>query len=148
MIPSQKCYDLIKKFEGLFLKAYLCPANVPTIGYGSTMYATGKKVKLGETITRQIAQELIEWEVNNKGKIVDAMKLELNQNQFDAVVSFVYNLGIGNFNKSTLLKKIKENPNDITIANEFTKWNKGGGVILKGLVTRRKAESDLYFSHS
>jgi len=145
MIPSQKCYDLIKKFEGLFLKAYLCPANVPTIGYGTTMYATGDKVKLGEKISKEMAEVQLEWEVNNKGKIVDAMGLKLNQNQFDAIVSFVYNLGIGNFQKSTLYKKIKANPNDAAIADEFAKWNKGGGKILKGLVTRRLEESNLYF---
>jgi lysozyme len=145
MIPSTRCYDLIKKYEGLFLTAYLCPANVPTIGYGTTMYATGVKVKLGEKISLQMAQELLEWEVNNKGKVVAAMNLKLTQNQFDAIVSFVYNLGIGNFNKSTLLRKIRVNPNDATIVAEFAKWNKGGGKVLKGLVTRRKEESDLYF---
>jgi lysozyme len=146
MKPSEKCYDLIKSSEGLFLKAYLCPAKIPTIGYGSTMYSNGEKVHLGDEITLDKANELIKWEVNQKGKVIDAMALKLNQNQFDAVVSFAYNLGVGAFQKSTLCKKIKANPNDITISNEFAKWNKGGGVVLKGLVTRRKAESDLYFS--
>ena len=66
--------------------------------------------------------------------------------QFDALVSFAYNVGVGNFAKSTLLKKVNANPNDPTIRSEFEKWNKANGRVLKGLVTRRKEEADLYFT--
>lgn len=148
MNPSQKCINLIKQFEGYRSKAYLDAVGVPTIGYGSTMWNDGKKVKLGETITLEGAGLLLYWEVNRKAVILDS--LELNQNQYDALTSFIYNVGLGAFSKSTLFKKVKANSNDPLIRNEFLKWNKGrvGGVLveLKGLTRRRIAESDLYFS--
>lgn len=135
-------------FEGYKAKAYLCPANVPTIGWGSTMYSDGKKVKLGETINEQQANELLMWELKNKSNALYG--LNLNQNQFDSLLSFIYNLGIGAFANSTLRKKIVANPNDPIIKNEFMKWNKarvGGQLIeLKGLTRRRIAEAELYFS--
>jgi lysozyme len=147
MNPSQNCINLIKQFEGYRSKAYLDAVGVPTIGYGSTMWNDGKKVKLGETITLEGAELLLYWEVNRKAIILDS--LELNQNQYDALTSFIYNVGSGAFSKSTLFKKVKANANDVSIRNEFLKWNKGrvGGVLveLKGLTKRRIAESDLYF---
>lgn len=134
-------------FEGLFLKSYLCPASVVTIGWGSTMYKDGKKIKIGEVITLAQAEELLMWELNKK--TIALYGLILNQNQFDACLSFIYNLGIGAFNKSTLLKKIKVNPDDATIKDEFMKWNKarvnGQLVVLKGLTNRRKSEVELYY---
>ena len=148
MTASQNCINLIKMFEGYKAKAYLCPANVPTIGWGSTMYSDGKKVKLGETINEQQANELLMWELKNKSNALYG--LNLNQNQFDSLLSFIYNLGIGAFANSTLRKKIVANPNDPIIKNEFMKWNKarvGGQLIeLKGLTRRRIAEAELYFS--
>lgn len=147
MTASQNCIDLIKRFEGFKTKAYLCPASVPTIGYGSTMYNNGFKVKLGDVITETEADNLLMWEL--KSKAVALYKLKLNQNQFDACLSFCFNLGIGAFNKSTLKKKIEANPNDASIKNEFMKWNKarvGGQLMeLKGLTRRRIAEAELYF---
>jgi len=147
MIPSKRCIDLIKKFEGLFLHSYLCPASIATIGYGSTQWTDGRKVELGETISMEGAEKLLMFELNNKSKILQ--NLNLNQHQFDSCLSLVYNIGVGNFNKSTLLKKIKLNPTDKTISEEFLKWNKirvkGEGVPLNGLTIRRKAERDLYF---
>jgi lysozyme len=134
-------------FEGYKPKAYLCPAGVPTIGYGSTMYSTGIKVKLGDTINEHQANELLMWELKNKAIALHGLKL--NQNQFDSCLSFIFNLGIGAFAKSTLKKKILLNPNDATIKAEFMKWNKarvGGELIeLKGLTRRRIAEAELYF---
>jgi len=147
MIVSQRCIDLIKQFEGFYGNAYLCPASVPTIGFGSTMWADGRKVKLGEMISMENAEKLLQWEINNKVHCLN--KLRLNQNQFDALMSFVYNVGIGNLMKSTLYKKALLNPNDETIRDEFMKWNKARvkGVLtpLKGLTRRRQAESNLYY---
>jgi len=148
MTPSKKCYDLIKSEEGLKTKAYLCPANVPTIGYGSTAYTNGKPILLGDQITLSQAEDLLQWEVNKKAVSVDRLTVRcgLSQNQFDALVSFAFNVGVGAFERSTLLKKIIANPNDPDIAVQFARWNKGGGKVLNGLVKRRKKESDLYFS--
>lgn len=148
MEVSQRCIDLIKKFEGLSLQAYLCPAQVPTIGFGSTMYQDGRKVKIGDVLTLQEAEALLVWELQTKAKAMP--KLKLNQHQYDAVMSFVFNLGIGAFKGSTLYKKMNLNPSDPTIRAEFERWNKarvnGSLVELKGLTNRRKAEADLYFT--
>jgi lysozyme len=147
MIASQNCINLIKLFEGYKPKAYLCPASVVTIGFGSTMYTDGQKIKLGDTINEKQGNELLMWELKNKSIALHG--LNLNQNQFDSCLSFIYNLGIGAFTKSTLRKKIVLNPNDKTIKDEFLKWNKAlvGGELkeLKGLTRRRIAEADLYF---
>ena len=147
MIASQNCINLIKLFEGYKPKAYLCPAGVPTIGFGSTMYTDGRKIKLGDTINEQQGNELLMWELKNKSIALHG--LNLNQNQFDSCLSFIYNLGIGAFTKSTLRKNILINPNDKTIKDEFLKWNKarvnGQLTELKGLTRRRIAEADLYF---
>jgi lysozyme len=143
-----KGLDLIKSFEGLKLKPYLCPAKVPTVGYGSTFYENDKKVKLTDpSITEQRASELLLDSLKGFERYVDSYcRDDINQNQFDALVSFCYNLGPANLKSSTLLKKANVNPNDPTIAQEFLKWNKAGGKALKGLTKRRQAESDLYFS--
>lgn len=146
MKPSQNCINLIKKFEGCYLKAYKCPASVWTIGYGTIRYQDGKPVKEGEEISLYRAETLLTYEVEN---FASQVKLNVNQNQFDSLVSFCYNLGIGAFNSSTLKKKIIANPGDLSIRDEFMKWNKARvkGVLteLKGLTNRRKAEADLYF---
>lgn len=148
MEVSQRCIDLIKKFEGLSLQAYLCPAQVPTIGFGSTMYQDGRKVKIGDVLTLQEAEALLVWELQTKAKAMP--KLRLNQSQYDAVMSFVFNLGIGAFKGSTLYKKMNLNPSDPSIRAEFERWNKarvnGSLVELRGLTNRRKAEADLYFT--
>jgi lysozyme len=143
-----KGLDLIKSFEGLKLKPYLCPAKVPTVGYGSTFYENDKKVKLTDpSITEQRASELLLDSLKGFERYVDSYcRDDINQNQFDALVSFCYNLGPANLKSSTLLKKANVNPNDPTIAQEFLRWNKAGGRALKGLTKRRQAESNLYFS--
>lgn len=143
MRTGKRGIDLIKGFEGLELVGYLCPANIPTIGYGHT----GPEVKVGKAITPDKAVELLAGDLAKFERGVrGVVKSDINQNQFDALVSFAYNCGLGNLYKSTLLKKVNANPDDPTIAKEFQKWTRGGGKILPGLVRRRKAEAALYFS--
>jgi lysozyme len=145
---SQKGLDLIKRFEGLSLKPYLCPASIPTIGYGNTYYTDGKKVKLTDpSITQAKADELLKFLIQSYEKDVDSFcRDDISQQNFDALVSFAYNCGPRNLKSSTLLKKVNLNPQDVTIRNEFMKWNKGAGKVLAGLTKRRQAEADLYFS--
>ena len=139
--------NLIKKYEGFEATAYKCPASIWTLGYGSTFYADGKRVAMGDKISEGQASQLLLALLVDFEKRVDSITTDLvNENQFSALVSFAYNCGCENLRKSTLLKKVNANPNDPTIALEFAKWNKGGGKVLKGLTVRRKAESDLYFS--
>ena len=139
-------YALLKKFEGCVLKAYKCPAGVWTIGFGNTFYEDGTKVKEGDVITQQRADELAKYIVEQFATSIRAMiKQPLNENQFSACVSLAYNIGTGGFKKSSVLRKLNANPTDPTIADSFRLWNKGGGVVLKGLVRRREAEIALYF---
>ena len=130
------------------LTSYLCSASVPTIGYGATYYHDGSKVKLGQTITKeQASQMLVEHLKEFEGSVTGLLNgTAVNQNQFDALVSFCYNLGAGNLAKSQLLRFVKLNPNDPRIAAEFAKWNRAGGNVLTGLVRRRKKEAQLYFA--
>jgi lysozyme len=142
---SQKGIDLIKQFEGLRLEAYLCPAKVPTIGYGATFYEDGTKVKICDKITKERAEELLKWHLETFGERVKPMlKKPLTDNQYSAVLSFTYNLGIGNLKTSKLLRKINIDPSDETIREEFLKWKFANGKVLEGLVRRRIAESRLY----
>jgi lysozyme len=147
MTTGQKGIDLIAAFEGCKLKAYRCPANVVTIGYGTTVYDNGRPVRMGDQITLQRAKELLMHEVNMKAVGVNMLLKDtiVTQNQFDALVSFAYNCGTGALKESTLLKKVKANPNDPAIRHEFSRWNKAAGKVLAGLTARRKAEADLYF---
>jgi lysozyme len=140
--------ELIKKYEGFKAKAYLCPAKVITIGYGSTYYEDGTKVKLTDSpITKERATELLEALLVSYERSVDSYCVDtINQYQFDALCSFAYNCGVGNLKSSTLLKKVNKNPNDPTIKDEFLKWDKGGGKVLSGLTKRRIEEAQLYFS--
>lgn len=144
---NEKGYRLICEFEGLKLKPYLCSAKVPTIGYGNTYYPNGKRVTLlDQPITKEYAFEIFKDIADKYAKRVDEMvKKPLTQNQFNSLVSIAYNIGTGGFSTSTLLKKVNVNPNDLTIRNEFLKWNKASGKIIDGLSNRRKKESDLYF---
>lgn len=148
MILDNKGYLLITKHEGLKLKPYLCPAKIPTIGYGNTYYPDGKRVTLlDKDITKQEAFDMFKEVANRFAKRVDTLVTSnINQNQFNALVSFAYNVGTGNFSSSTLLKKVNRNPNDLTIKDEFLRWNKAGGKVLNGLTNRRNEEAILYFS--
>jgi len=140
-------YRLICEFEGLRLKPYLCSAKVPTIGYGNTYYPNGVRVTLlDKPITKDYAFEIFKVIADKFAKRVDDMVTsKVTQNQFNSLVSFAYNVGTGNFSTSTLLKKVNANPNDLSIRAEFMKWNKANKVVVNGLTTRRKKESDLYF---
>lgn len=145
---SNNGISLIKQFEGLSLKPYLDAINVPTIGYGSTYYRDNKKVTMNDKpITEDEANSLLAYIANKDfGSFINkVVKVELNQNQFDALVSFAYNLGNGNLQNSTLLKKL--NSGDfIGASNEFIKWNKAGGKELAGLTKRREREKKLFLS--
>lgn len=142
---NQRGKDLIKKFEGCKLTAYKCSAGVFTIGYGNTFYEDGTKVKQGDVITQQRAEQLFDMIVNDFARKVDAfVKSNLSENNFSALVSFTFNVGIGNFQRSTLLRKVNANPKDATIPAEFRKWVRANGEVLKGLVRRREAEAKLY----
>ena len=136
--------SIIKYYEGLKLRAYKCPAGVPTVGFGNTFYEDGKPVKMGDVITIEKANQLLE---NIAYKFLQGMKLPdgLTDNQQSALLSFAYNVGLGAWQKSTLRKKVLTNPNDTSIAKEFLKWNKASGKVLKGLTNRREAEAALYF---
>ena len=142
MKASSKALELIKQFEGLRLKAYLCPGGVWTIGYGHTA-----GVKSGMVITEAQAEEFLLSDIAVFEKAVNDQKLALTQNMFDALVSFTFNVGVGNFKRSTLLYKIKVNPWDNSIMDEFLRWVYSKGRVLPGLQRRRLAEMKLYFSN-
>lgn len=138
--------ELMHHFEGCKLTAYLCPANVATIGWGNTFYESGRKVKIGESISQERADRLFEWVAESFSvQVRQLVKVQLTENQFSALVCFAYNVGVNNLRSSTLIKKVNVNPNDTEIFTEFLKWNKGGGKVLTGLVKRRQAEANLYY---
>ena len=143
MLISNKGLALIKKFEGFRDKAYQDIVGVWTIGYGS-IKIKGRKVLPTDTVTEHEADQLIEQEL-----VQDVYPylygLGLNQNQFDALCSFIYNLGATNFNKSTLKKKLLAE-DYVGASFEFIKWNKAGGNVVEGLTKRRLAESKLFTS--
>lgn len=148
MTTSHKGIDLIKEFEGFRADAYLDQGGVPTIGYGSTMYANGQRIKLGDSITESDATSLLMWNVGLKTAAINGLtyNVKLNQDQFDALSSFTYNVGVGAFTNSTLLKVLKQNPSDPEIRNQFLRWNKVNGQPNEGLTNRRTKEADTYFS--
>ena len=137
MKATDNCIQLIKRFEGLYLNAYFCPAGVLTIGYGHT-----KGVKPGDEINELQAEIYLREDVEACEIQLNYLTLPINQHQFDALCSFIFNLGIGNFMQSTLLKKLKAG--DKTAADEILRWDKSGGKVLPGLTARRKAEYDLF----
>jgi lysozyme len=144
---NQRGIELLHHFEGCRLTAYLCPANVWTIGWGNTRYENGQPVRQGERITQQRADELF-TNILNRDFVAFANRVitsNVNQNQFSAIVSFAYNVGNGNLQRSTLLRLVNANPNNALIRNEFMRWNRAGGRELAGLTRRRTAEADLYF---
>lgn len=136
--------SIIKRFEGCRLNAYKDVIGIPTIGWGSTRYLDGSKVKMGDNITQEQADEMLLEEATRRLSEM-ALPNEINPNQKAALLSFQYNVGNGNWRNSTLKKKVYANPSDPTIADEFMKWNKAGGQVVRGLTVRRKAEAELYF---
>ena len=139
MRPSEKLMYAIKQFEGCHLKAYKCPAGVWTIGWGHT-----KGVQPGQVITQAQADSLLQGDLLDYVNFVNNLKLKLTQGQFDALVDFAYNCGVGNLNKSTLLRKVRMNSSLTEIQDEFRRWNKGGGKVLPGLVKRREWEAQRF----
>ena len=139
MKTSDVGIELIKKYEGCILKSYKCPSGVWTIGYGHT-----NGVKSGMQITKAQALDYLKQDLSTFEKAVtNYVKVPLNQNQFDALVSFSFNCGTGALKTSTLLQKL--NSSDYNgAANEFLKWNKSNGKVLNGLVKRRKEEKELF----
>lgn len=146
MLVSKVGLDLIKEVESFSAKPYLCPAGKPTIGFGCTYYENGTKVTLNDSpITEERANEMLEFIANKDfgNRIQTLVKVPINQNQLDAMTSLAYNIGIYNFQESTLLKKL--NQGDYKGASEeFPNWRKSGGVVLAGLVKRREKEKELF----
>jgi len=138
--------DLCKKFEGFRSKPYLCPANVATIGYGSTYYADGKKVTLQDApMSEPEAYDLLLRELHHTylpGVLKYCPVLATDERKLNAIVDFCYNLGVGRLQTSTLRRKINEQDWEAAKA-ELMKWNKAGGKVLAGLDKRRKAECQL-----
>ena len=136
---SEEGKALIKKFEGCELKAYRCPAGKLTIGFGHV-----KGVKEGDEWTKKKAEAMLDKELKEyEGYINDLVNVQLNQNQFDALVAWIYNLGPTNFRTSTLRKKLTPETMD-EVPREIRRWNKANGEVLKGLVRRREAEALLF----
>lgn len=145
MQVSQAAIDLIKEFEGCYLEQYICPAGVSTIGIGTTRI-DGKPVPEGLVITETQAEQYLAEDLSLFESAVERLvTVPLTQSQFDALVSFTYNVGQGNLQNSTLLRKL--NSSDYPgAANEFPRWNRGGGKVLPGLTRRREAERELFLA--
>jgi lysozyme len=139
MKTSQKGIDFIKRHEALRLNAYLDAVGVWTIGYGHT-----KTAKKGMTITEAEAEKLLVDDLKTAENEINSHNLPLKQHQFDALASFVFNVGTGAFRTSTLLKRIKIDVNHPDIPKQLNRWIYGGGKVLSGLVKRRKQEADIY----
>jgi lysozyme len=156
MQTSTTGIQLIKDFEKLSLKPYLCSAGVPTIGWGNTFYPNGKKVTMKDpAITEQRAEEIFKWVLSLFENDVNSLvKVPLKQHQFDALVSFAYNVGSDidaddipeGLGDSKLLRMINTDPNKPGIETEFLKWCNAGGKKMKGLLRRRMIEATLYKS--
>lgn len=142
MIPSDSIKAKIKQFEGLCLTATRCSAGVPTIGYGHT----GQEVRMGQKISREQAEEIFSKDIDKFGAgVARLLPPDIEQCKFDALVSFAFNCGIDALRTSTLLKKVKANPEDTEIRKQFMRWVYAAGKKLKGLERRRKMEADHYF---
>lgn len=144
MKTSDAGIALIKRWEGCRLTAYLCPANVWTIGVGHTAAMGDPSPVSGMRITEAEADAILRRDLAKIERDVDAaVAVHLNQRQFDTLVSFVFNVGIGAFRKSTLLKKLNATDYD-AVPSELMKWNRAGGRVMPGLTNRRKAEADFW----
>ena len=147
---SKNCLSLIEEFECSgnfrnFLKAYKCPAGKWTIGMGTTRYPGGERVMPGDIITEQQAYEYLTHDLATaESAVAYAVTADINQDQFDALVSFTYNLGVLAFRNSTLLKVINKNPLDPSIERQFGRWILSGGKVEAGLIRRRMSEAWLF----
>ena len=142
MTTSPEGKNLIKSFEGLRLEAYRCPAGIPTIGWGHT-----KGVRMGQHITREQAEDMLVEDIAPIERLLNALGINFRQCQFDALVSWIFNLGEGNFKQSTLLKKIMANAKDEEISDEIVKWVYAGKEPLPGLMNRRVMEATLFLGY-
>lgn len=139
MMTSDKGLEIIKHFEGFRSEAYLCPAGVWTIGYGTT-----SGVRKGQRVTEAQATEMLQRDVGKFERVIkDYVRVCLRQREFDALVSFVYNVGPGNFRNSTLLRLLNEGEYEEVYA-QLQRWNRAGGRVLSGLIRRREAEGVLF----
>ena len=141
-------YLMICEFEGFSSKPYLCPAKLATIGFGNTFYRDGKKVTMvDKEITKAEAFDMFK-DIADKfaKKVSSCVKTPINQNKFNSLVSFAYNVGVANFMNSTLLKRVNANHNDPDIRTQFLRWDKVGTKKLSGLTKRRIYEADNYFT--
>jgi lysozyme len=138
---NDKGLSLIKKYEGCRLKAYQCPAAIWTIGYGHT-----NNVKEGDVITQDEADKFLQEDLRQFETQLKSLKLSLSENQYAALVSFIYNCGFGTFKKSGLLRNIQNYAAPEIIRQSFMRYVYGGGKILPGLVKRREEEANLFFS--
>jgi len=143
MKTSQKGLDLIKKFEGFSDKEYVCPAGKINIGYGHVVLPTDDFPSI---ITKREAELILKKDLESRESSLNKfLKVKLTQNQFDALMSLIYNIGIANFHKSTLLKFVNERLFD-KVPDQFRRWRFSNGKVLKGLVTRREEEIKLWLS--
>ena len=139
MTTSSKGLQLIKDFEGLRLFAYRCPAGVPTIGYGHT-----RGVRMGQAITERQAEDFLKEDLRPVEKCLNDVGINFRQEQFDALASWIFNLGTGNFQHSTLLNKICADAPDGEIAEQILKWVNANGRPLAGLKRRRMDEANMF----
>lgn len=147
MKTGERGLNLIKEFEGCKLSAYQCPAGVWTIGIGSTHYGDGTPVTKNKTLPNEgAAMALLAATIGQYEKAVNATGVELTQNEYDALVCLCYNIGEGNFFKSTLVKMLKAGDDKAEIAKQFLRWDKAGGKPLAGLTRRRNAEAELFLT--
>lgn len=133
---------LARRFEGLYLRPYLCPAGVPTVGYGATYYEDGTRVQLTDLpITRERAEQLLRWMVRTKylPAVLRLCPGVDNADRLAALIDFTFNLGAGNLRASNLRRRVNARDYD-AVPDEMRKWNKAGGRVLRGLVLRREAE--------
>lgn len=140
MKASETAIELIKELESYRKHAYLCAGGRWTVGYGHT-----EGVKLGDKMEKDEAERKLKDRIEKDAAWLSGMVLKLNQNQFDALLSFIYNVGRRAFEESTLLRLILRNPNDLQIKVQFLRWNKAKGQIVSGLTKRRIRETELYF---
>ena len=137
---NQAGFELIKRFEGEWLTSYLCPAGVWTIGFGHT----GSDVRPGMSITHAQAEEMLERDISRfEDGVARAVTVPISGNQFSALVSFAFNVGLGAIRRSTLLRKLNSG-DSAGAAHEFLRWDKSGGRVLPGLTRRRLAERELF----
>ena len=146
MKVSSKGLELIKEFEGFSSVAYLCSAKKATIGYGNTFWEDGTPVKIGDQISKERAETLLKHVVDGFSVAVEVdIKIEVTQNQFDALVSLAYNIGLGAFKNSTLLRQLNRG-NFVSASHEFLRRDKSNGKPLLGLTRRREREKLLFDS--